>query len=330
MKKVFKVLGYLILFIAIVAGGGVSYLYLAKPDVGPAPDITVEATPARLERGKYLANNVALCMDCHGKREWDKFAGPPKAGTEGTGGEHFNREFGFPGDIVSRNITPFALKDWTDGEIYRAITSGVSKDGSPLFSVMPYQHYGQMDREDVYSIIAYIRSLPPIESENQPTELDFPVNLIIRTVPAPADHKPIPSQTDLVAYGGYMTNASGCLDCHTKMEKGKYVGEEFAGGFEFNIGNGRIVRSANLTPDPNTGIGNLTEDDFLNKFRAYRDSAYVPQTVGPTDYQTVMPWTMYAGMKDEDLKAIYAYLKSLKPVENKVVRFEVKTAVAKN
>jgi len=137
MKKVFRVLGILVLFIAILAGGGLSYLNIAYPKVDAAPDITVEITPERLERGEYLANHVNLCMDCHGIREWDKFAGPPKPGSEGTGGEHFNHDMGFPGDIVSRNITPFGLKDWTDGEVYRAITSGVSKDGSPLFPVMP-------------------------------------------------------------------------------------------------------------------------------------------------------------------------------------------------
>lgn len=322
MKKVVRVLGFLVLFIAIVAGGGYSYLQVAYPTVGPAPDITVEITPERLARGEYLANHVSLCMDCHAVREWDKFSGPPKPGTEGTGGEHFNREFGFPGDIVSRNITPFAKKDWTDGELYRAITSGVSKDGSPLFPIMPYEHYGKMDKEDIYSIIAYVRSLKPLATETVTTVLDFPMNLIVRTIPKAAEHQAIPPQTDQLAYGGYMVNAAGCYDCHTKQEKGKFIGEPFAGGFEFNIGNGRVLRSANLTPHA-TGIMALTEEDFLNRFRVYRDS-FIPNPVGPDEYQTVMPWIMYAGMKDEDLKAIYAYLRTVAPVDNKVTKFEVK------
>ncbi len=325
MKKALRILGFLVLFIAILAGSGVTYLMVAKPDVGPAPEITVDITPERIERGRYLANHVNLCMDCHAQREWDKFAGPPAEGTMGGGGEHFNHEFGFPGDIVSRNITPYGLKDWTDGEIYRAITSGVSRDGSPLFPVMPYYHYGQMDQEDVYSLIAYIRNLEPVEKENQATTLDFPLNLVVRTMPKPANHQTIPNRDDVVAYGGYMVNAAGCYDCHTKQEKGEFIGEPYAGGMEFQLGNGRLLRSPNITPDKETGIGNLTETDFLNKFRAYRDS-FVAQPIGPTDYQTVMPWIMYAGMKDDDLKAIYAYLNSLKPVNNPIKRFELTSA----
>lgn len=323
MKKLLKVLGYLVLFIAVLAGGGVGYLQFAFPAVGDAPDITIEPTPERVERGKYLANHVNLCMDCHGIRQWDKFAGPPVPGTEGSGGEHFNHDMGFPGDIVSRNITPFGLKDWTDGEIYRAITSGVSKDGSPLFPVMPYTHYGKMDKEDVYSVIAYIRSLESVEKENIPTQLDFPLNLIVRTMPQAANHQTMPDKNDQLAYGAYMTNAAGCYDCHTKQEKGEFIGEDFAGGFEFNLGNGRVVRSSNLTPDMETGIGTMTEQGFVDRFSNYRDG-FVPGDVGPSDFQTPMPWAMYAGMKDEDLKAIYAYLKSLPAVKNSVVKFEVK------
>jgi len=322
MKKVFRVLGILVLFIAIIAGGGLSYLRVAYPKVEPAPNIQVEITPERLERGEYLANHVNLCMDCHGKREWDKFAAPPLPGSEGTGGEHFNHDMGFPGVIVSRNITPFGLENWTDGEVYRAITSGVSKDGSPLFPVMPYPHYGQMNQEDIYSVIAYIRNLPPVETPTVQTSLDFPLNFIVRTMPKPANHQAIPNKSDLVAYGGYMVNASGCYDCHTKQEKGEFIGEPFAGGMVFNIGNGRILTSPNLTPHA-TGIAAMTEDDFLYRFKVYQDSSYVPAQVGPTDFQTVMPWAMYSGMKEEDLKAIYAYLQSLPPIDNKIQKFVV-------
>ncbi len=323
MKKLIRVLGILVLFIAILAGGGLSYLNIAYPKVDPAPDITVEITPTRLERGEYLANHVNLCMDCHGVREWDKFAGPPKAGSEGTGGEHFNHQMGFPGDIVSRNITPFGLKDWTDGEIYRAITSGVSKDGTPLFPVMPYYQYGEMDQEDIYAVIAYLRSLPVVETPKVETELDFPLNLIVRTMPKPANHQPIPDKSNIVAYGSYMVNASGCFDCHTKQVKGEFIGEPYAGGMVFELGNGRILTSPNITPHKSTGIGMMTEDAFINRFLAYQDSGYSPAQVGPTDFQTVMPWTMYSGMKTEDLKAIYAYLQSLPPVDNKIEKFVV-------
>lgn len=103
------------------------------------------------------------------------------------------------------------------------------------------------------------------------------------------------------------------------------IGEDFAGGFEFTIGNGRIVRSANLTPDKETGIGKLSQSDFVGLFTRYRDG-FVPGKVGPTDFQTPMPWIFYSGMTDEDLKAIYAYLKSIPPIQNKVKKFEIQTA----
>ena len=77
---------------------------------------------------------------------------------------------------MSPNITPFRLKDWTDAEIYRAITSGVSKDGHPLFPIMPYPAYGTLDSEDIYSVIAYIRSIPSIDYAPSRSNPSFPMN----------------------------------------------------------------------------------------------------------------------------------------------------------
>ena len=88
------------------------------------------------------------------------YAGPIIEGTFGGGGEKFGKEAGFPGTLYSKNITPYALHNWTDGEIFRATTSGETKDGKALFPLMGYPAYGKMDREDVYSIIAYVRTLP--------------------------------------------------------------------------------------------------------------------------------------------------------------------------
>ncbi|HRH03948.1 MAG TPA: c-type cytochrome [Bacteroidia bacterium] len=319
MKKVL-----LILVIALVAiiGGLLSYVKLLLPDVGPAPDIQVEITPARLKRGEYLANAVCVCMDCHSKRDWTKFSGPPVEGTFGQGGEVFNQDFGFPGSFISKNITPAGIKDWSDGEIFRTITTGVNKYGKALFPIMPYMHYGQMDQEDLYSIIAYIRSLRPIEKANEESKPDFPMNFILNTIPSKQEMTKLPSPADKLAYGKYMWNASGCTECHTKQEKGKQVpGMEMAGGFEFNLGPMGIVRSTNLTPDVETGIGSWTEQNFLDRFHVYSDSAYVPHTVEKGAMQTVMPWVMYAKMTDEDLSAIFAYLKTLPPVKNQVEKF---------
>jgi hypothetical protein len=94
-----------------------------------------------------------------------------------------------------------------------------------------------------------------------------------------------------------------------------------AGGFEFPIPTGGIVRSANITPDRETGIGAWTEEQFLSRFRTYSDSSYAPAAVEQGAFNTMMPWGYYSKMKEEDLKAIFTYLKSLTPVKNEVTKF---------
>ena len=324
MKKLLKIAA--IVFGILIAGVALLLIYVkvALPDVGPAPDIKITATPEMVKRGEYLANHVTVCMDCHGTREWSKFSGPMKPGFEGAGGEVFDKRYGFPGVFIAKNITPFNLANWTDGEIFRTITTGVNKDGKALFPVMPYKYYGQLDEEDINSIIAYIRTLPSIESHIKESKADFPMNFIINTIPHKAELTKRPPPSDVLAYGKYMTTAANCVECHTKQENGKFTGEMFAGGFEFPVGNGNIVRSMNITPDP-SGIGNWTKEQFINRFKMYADSAYVlPQVdLVKGDLQSVMPWTMFAGMTREDLGSIYEYLRTVPPVNNKIVRYSV-------
>lgn len=322
MKKFTKVLsvtfGILLILIALL----LTYVKILLPSVGDAPDLKIPLTPENIERGRYLANHVMVCMDCHSTRDWNFFAGPPMEGTEGKGGEVFDQKLGFPGKYIASNITPFHLGSWTDGEIFRAITTGVSKDGRALFSIMPHHNFGQLDKRDVESVIAYLRRLAPIEHETEKSGSDFPMNFIINTIPKKAVFTEIPAVTDTLNYGRYMVTAAGCMDCHTKQDKGKFVGEFFAGGFEFKFPDGSMVRSSNLTPDPETGIGGWTREQFIERFKIYQDSAYVNPRVKQGEFQTVMPWTMYAGMTKDDLAAIYKYLHSLKPVTIKVERFD--------
>ena len=321
MKNFKKILLGLVIVVVLAIVGGYSYMMLAFPAVSDPADLTVEITEARLVRGKYLAEHVALCVDCHSQRDFTKFAGPIIPGTLGRGGERFGEEMGLPGNFIASNLTPANLKDWTDGELFRAITAGVGRDGRPLFPIMPYQNFGRMDKEDIYSIIAYIRLLAPIEARHPTSEATFPMSLIMRTIPAnpPLGTRPDPS--DKFAYGKYLVTAASCADCHTPMEKGEPLpGMDFAGSFEMNLPGGTI-RSANITPDKETGIGNWTEDMFVQRFKAYADSAYVDPVVPHGEFQTVMPWRMYAGMEEQDLRAIFAFLKSLNPVRNPVERF---------
>jgi len=323
MKKIFKIITFLVLLLIIVIGSGMVYVKTQLPDVGPAPDLNVEVTSERVERGSYLAHHVSLCMDCHASRDWTQFSGPPVDGTLGIGGEIFDQKFGFPGKFTSKNITPFALASWTDGEIYRAITCGVNKDNVPLFPVMPWKFYAQMDPEDIYSIIAYLRTIPSIESHPEPSEADFPMSFIQHLLPEKIEQGKRPIQADTKEYGKYMATSAGCMECHTNQDKGEYIGPFFAGGFRFNLGNGTFVVSPNITPDP-TGIGNWTQEQFIRRFKMYQDSGYVLPAVhmDKGEFQTVMPWSMYSGMEEKDLAAIYTYLRTVTAVENSVVRFE--------
>jgi hypothetical protein len=331
MKKLFKVLAILLIILIAIIAVGISYVKVALPDVGEAPDLKIELTPDRVERGKYLANSVTVCMDCHSTRDWSKFSAPLTPGTHGKGGERFDRAMGFPGVYFSKNITPFGISRYTDGELYRVITTGVNKEGRAMFPVMPYSHYGIMDDEDIYSIIAYLRTLDPIESTVEESVSDFPMSIILNTIPKKRTPEKRPDPSDQIAYGKYMVNASACIECHTQVDKGQIIPDlAFGGGRSFEFPNGAVLRSSNITPDEETGIGKWNEESFLARFRMYADSSYTPPPVAPGDFNTIMPWTMYARMKEEDLKAIYAYLKSVKPIKNKVEKYTAPVVVAAN
>ena len=178
-----------------------------------------------------------------------------------------------------------------------------------------------MDKEDIYSIIAYIRTLPAQKSEMPERKLDFPLNFIVNTIPKKAELKPIPSENNKIEYGAYLVNAAACKECHTKSVQGELVeGMEMAGGANFNLPGGTVY-SANLTPDMETGIGSWARNQVISRFKMYAESSYHPAQVGPKDFQTIMPWQMYGQMKENDLEAIYVYLKSLKPIKNQVTKF---------
>jgi hypothetical protein len=179
MKKLKKWTVYIVTIIILVIVVGVSYIVLALPNVGKAEDIKVDLTPQRIKNGEYLVNHVVSCTDCHSPHFEDKFGAPIDTSRAGAGGATFDKSVGFPGSVVVPDITPAKLKDWTDGELFRTITTGVKKDGSPIFPLMPWLYYSKMDREDVYDIIAYIRSLKSIDANYPKAKLDFPLNILV-------------------------------------------------------------------------------------------------------------------------------------------------------
>lgn len=322
MKKVFKVAIIIILFIIVAVSGIAIYVKTALPNVGAATDIKVDITPERVARGKYLANSVTICMDCHSQRDWAQYAGPIIEGTFGGGGEKFSKESGFPGTLYSKNITPYGLHTWTDGEIFRAVTSGVTKDGKALFPVMGYPAYSKMDREDAYSIIAYVRSLKENKNDVSERKLDFPMNFIVNTIPSNATLSIKPDTNKSIAYGEYLITIARCVECHSKVDKGSVIaGSEYGGGRKFLFPNGTSCNTANITPDTETGLGRWSKEMFLQRFKQYRDSSYHSKQLSKTDVNTVMPWLMYSGMTTKDLSSIYDYLRTIKPIKNNVQHF---------
>jgi mono/diheme cytochrome c family protein len=316
--------GLAVATLLLLGFGGVGYLLVAFPQAGAAPNLSIQGTPQLLERGRYLAVHVSGCIDCHSERDWQRFSGPIVARTEGKGGQRFGRENGIPGTIFAKNITPSALGNWSDGELVRAFTAGVSKDDSPLFPLMPYPSYAGMCERDVNAVVAYLRTLQPIDNSVPSADLGFPMNLVVRTLPAPPRPEPCPDPANAVAHGAYLTRIAGCADCHTPKSHGKPLpGMDFAGGFSFEgmPNGGGTVRASNITPEAGTGIGAWKREDFIRRFKAFADRA-ATVAVKPGAFNTVMPWTIYAGMTEADLGAIYDYLRTVPPVKNSVERWQ--------
>ncbi|WP_114749385.1 c-type cytochrome [Pleomorphovibrio marinus] len=322
MKKVTKIGIGIIAALAILVIVAAGYISLALPNVGSAPEnYQVSITPEKVEHGRYLAYHVMMCMDCHAQRDFSTFSGPPIPSTIGAGGELFDHSMGFPGVFVSKNITPFGIGDWTDGELFRLITTGVDKNGDPIFPVMPYESYGKLDSVDIDAVIAFIRTLEPVETNHPESKADFPFNLIMRTLPKKANLTKKPDPADQVAYGKYLVTAGACGDCHTKFEDGAYTGDWLAGGRSFEFPDA-ILTSSNLTPH-SSGLANWSEEMFVQRFKSFQNHDQLHK-ISQGDMQTIMPWAMYAGMKEEDLKAIFAFLRTLSPVENHIERYQAK------
>jgi hypothetical protein len=189
---------------------------------------------------------------------------PVVPGTEGGGSAFpFGEAVGVPGEVTSPNITPFALKDWTDEEIVRAITRGINKKGDTLFPIMPYHSYSKMAKSDINAIVAYLRTLKPIERTTPPRNLKIPASMFGPLPSGDLEHNNIPDTSDQLKYGAYMTTIAACAECHTPMgPQGPDFSKIYAGGFVFNTPMFKVAVS-NITPDSATGIGVWTEEMFV-------------------------------------------------------------------
>jgi mono/diheme cytochrome c family protein len=272
-------------------------------------------SPARLARGQYLVEASAHCFVCHSQVDWAHGV-EPKPGRRG-GGSQFVEPMAFR--LICSNVSPdreTGAGDWTDEQFARAIRDGIGIDGRRLFPVMPYMKYRVMSDEDLASIIVYLRSIPPVRRRLPKTEMP-PLLKAALPEPPPVGHVKRVNLSDPVKRGEYLAALSNCSGCHTPMDQhGRPVpGLEFAGG-RIMEGPWGTVASANITPDA-SGISYYNPETFRHLMRTGR--------VGARQVSEIMLWGVYRQLTDADLNAIFAYLRTLKPVAHRVDNTEPPT-----
>ena len=299
VKKILKWTGLVLLFIIL----GVTITVIARQNVTyerPYPAITASSDSSVILRGKHLVFSAGHCADCHSKANADSLI---KLGQDVplTGGIMFDLPVG---KIYSRNITPdkeTGIGNLTDAEIARALRYGVHADGTVVFNFMPFNN---LSDEDLTAIISYLRAQKPVRNEVP----NHSLNLLGKGVKA-FMVKPVGPNGEVeksvrpdssAAYGNYMANnVANCGGCHTKRTlSGEFIGEPFAGGNEIE---GFIT--PNLTPDSSSRIFGWSQKNFIDRFR-----------MGKLIPKSPMPWESFGRMSDTELKAIYAFLQTVKPV----------------
>lgn len=304
MKKLGKILLAVILVGLPIA---ITFTIGWRPFIGPKKraltNRTFERTPERLARGKYLVQGLLDCEGCHTPKDWTQHGAPQVPGTELAG--QAVELAGFPGKVVIPNITPDPETGggkWTDDQFARAIREGIKHDDTTLFPMMPYELFRTISDEDLASIVVYVKSVPPVRNALPPMKVDFPVNYLVRGAPAPVT-EPVhgPNPADVLARGKYMATL-GC-GCHNAVDKMPF------GGGEKLVGPWGDVTSANITPDP-SGIAYYSESGFIAALR----TGYV----GARALNPIMPYGEFKNLTDDDLKSMFAYLKSVTPIKHRV------------
>jgi mono/diheme cytochrome c family protein len=317
-KRLARIIGYGILVLLVLVALSLTFTVGWRPVIGakkrPLTSRKFEATPEHMRRGDYLVHAVMHCMKCHSK--FDEKANPPVLLSKEGSGQVLDEEGSFR--LVAPNITSdreTGIGKWSDDAMARAIREGIAADGSVLFPVMPYEHFRHMSDEDLASVVVFIRSLPPVRSDLPATKIPFLFARLIQGAPQPvAEPVPEPDMSTPAEHGAYLVTMGSCSDCHTPLNA-KFQpipGMEMAGGSPMGEG----VVSANLTPDA-SGIGYYDEALFIQAIRT--------GSVRARKLNSAMPWWIFRNMTDDDLKAVFAYLRTLKPVHHMVDNTEAPT-----
>ena len=328
IKKVLK-RGRVVLGVVTVTVGTVAALALyvevdGIPRYAPPPADTraVVATPENVAHGKKLVS--LLCTSCHENGDTHRLSGKYLP--------EIPAEFGV---AYSKNITRHPTKgigSWTDGEIRTFLRTGLLADGQyvpPYMVKLPHTSDDEMD-----AIIAFLRSDDPLvaASDVDPPGVTKPSFLAkalahVAFKPLPSPSKPVvaPPKADAVAYGRYLVASLDCFGCHsesfTKMnvlEPEKSAGY-MGGGNPLRGEGGKEIFTANLTADPETGIGSWSEADFVRAVR---------KGFRPDGRVLSYPMEPRPELDDEEAAAIYAYLRTIPKIKNPVRRPAVSVAIA--
>jgi hypothetical protein len=282
----------------------------------------IPRTPERLERGKYLVEGLVQCPLCHSENDYKHRGTQPLPGKKGGGFivPPEESEVPAPYRVVVPNISSdpdYGAGRWKDSDFVRALRRGIGHDGRTLFPLMPYNYFRSLSDEDLASVIVYERSLAPVHIERPKTVLPEDVKQTLQPMP-PLEHVPEPDRSNRVKYGEYLVTVGHCDLCHTPVdEKGNPLFDmAFSGGAPLIGPWGKTVASLNLTPDP-SGISYFDESMFITTIREGRVKARL--------LSNAMPWGYFRNLSDDDLKAIFAYLRTLKPVQHRVDNTEPPT-----
>ena len=311
-----RIVGWILVALVVLLAIAITATIGWRPFIGPnaraLTDRRFTSSPERLARGKYLTENVANCFACHSERDWSRDDVPVMPGTNGGGAPVFPLQ-DLPGNVYPPNITPdkeTGAGNWTDDQLARAIREGIGYDGRALFPFMPYENFRYLSDEDLASMVVYLRSIPPVRRSVPKTELIFPVKYLIRSAPIPVTEPiPEPDLSTPVKRGDYLVTIGGCRDCHTPMQNGQRMEQfDLAGGFLLRGPWGEVA-AANITQSP-SGIPYYDEALFLEVMRK--------GWVKARQLKPIMPWWNYRHMTDEDLKSVFAYLKTVPQVQHRV------------
>lgn len=289
---------------SLVAAGALLAIAIHAPAIA-------QGKKSLIERGRYLANGPVACANCHTPRGPDMALLP-----------HMSYAGGFkivdPGfEVVTANITPdkdTGIGTWTDAQIIAAIREGKAPDGKVIFPPMPVPTYNSMSDADVKAIVAFLRTVKPIHNEVPESKYKVPQQAM-----PPAKGLPAPSPKDRVAYGRYVVTAlAHCFECHSGPDaRGvpDLANNLGSGGFLITLAPGATVMTANITPDPETGIGKWSDADIKKA---------LTQGVRPDGRQLSppMPYPFFKNMTNRDLDAVVAYLRTIPPIKRVVERTE--------